>query len=1318
MRILRTIALSLAAATAARSDAGVLGRVLDADGRPLVGARVEAFALESPDERGQRLADERPRTALGTVVTSPSGAFELTSAEPVMDVVATASGYAPACARLANGATFTFALRQAATSRGLVVSAGKPVAGALVVWTYDGEEIGQYELARRTGADGAYELPDPSAWANGVVAILKDHAPLTQPQRRLGMGSIPRLELGSGLTVEGRVLDSAGRGVVGAQLRVDGWPFGSSGAGGAFVLRHVPSGWTTLVARSAGAYGSTRPRPGALVVRVVPQPRLDGVVRERQSSRPLAGAAVTLHSTTDGTAFAATTDVAGRFRIEAPEGRYYAGVTRPGYTAITSDTLEEAMVELRGAAADARRDFELAPLRRVRGRVQDEEQRAIEGAFVTLTSKQQPRVYSTHGSSYFGGDSAWTAADGTFDLTFPPQEGSEGEWVAMALKPGLAMGVVDGLKARGQGAPLAITLTRGVELAGRVVDEAGAPIAGAAVLLAESAGFTGSLSRWDARSGEDGWVRSDARGSFAVSVRPGAHELLVRAKGRAPRALHAYEPASGSPLSVVLEPAVEIRGRAVRADGAGVGGVQVYSWRALMGAPVVATTDDSGAFVLAGLAAGLYQVRASVEGRAFGEMLTAEAPATDVRIELKPAGRVEGRVTSSRTRQPVDRFTVTVESAQRGGVDGDIRGSEFPTGAAGEEPGRFSVLDVPYGETAVVVMAPGFTGRRIPIVVSSDATPELEVALDPGFVLRGRASGEDADPLAGVQVSGGGEWYEHAAAQTNTQGEYELEGLPAGSFELTFQHEGYRSTRRTVDVSRESRADVVLSRGVTVSGVVLSADGKAAAKAYVQASSSVAGADEGSVPADSSGRFSMSGLSPGRYTFTASSTDGGEAKAEDVDVEHTGPLRLVLTRARTAVLIGRVIGLPPSAEDRFVFVEAKGDQGSDRGQVDATGAFRLEGVPTGAVRVSAVMTAGDGSMRSSRVSALEIVAGTESETVIEFANDITVSGTVVRDGLPAAGASVSFQSKSGPLARALTDASGRYSVQGLEAGLYEVEVSGIDLSYQADHAVSATSELDIDATGAALAGSVADAASGNPIDDAEVSLWRLDDSTHPTTTVRTNASGTFQARSVREGAYRLLTSKDGYGQDARPLELRRGAAEDVRVDLTPSEGLSVRVVDARDDRALEAVVAVRDMAHQVVANRHSGVGTDGTLTIPLAPGPYLLSTSATGYGTATLQVNAPGHGLRVPLTPGGTLVVESARELRGRLRLLGPDGEEYVRCWCNGIGGFDLDGHRTTAPNITPGSYRLELFDLAGRPIPAQPSVMIQEGRVTTIVVE
>jgi hypothetical protein len=145
-------------------------------------------------------------------------------------------------------------------------------------------------------------------------------------------------------------------------------------------------------------------------------------------------------------------------------------------------------------------------------------------------------------------------------------------------------------------------------------------------------------------------------------------------------------------------------------------------------------------------------------------------------------------------------------------------------------------------------------------------------------------------------------------------------------------------------------------------------------------------------------------------------------------------------------------------------------------------------------------------------------------------------------------------------------------------------------------------------------------------------------------------------------------------------------------------------------------VVVRDQGKRIVANRHSGADENGVLNIPLADGSYLLSTSASGYGTVTMPVTSPANGLRVALTPGGTIVIESTRELKGRVRLIQPDGEEYVRCWCNGIAEIQLKGRRTTVENVTPGRYTLQVVD---SPEGLQPrAVVVLEAQTTTVSLE
>jgi protocatechuate 3,4-dioxygenase beta subunit len=1314
---MRTVTLSvlvLTAALASPAGAAVTGRIIVPDGRPLAGARVEAYGLESPLERAARLVAGRARPLVGTATTAADGSFRLESGLAVVDLVVTAPGFAPAFASTAGGGPTTLVLRRAATARGEVRAGGRPVPHASVVWMATDDAGGSRELLLRTGVDGTYEVPAPEKWASGVLVIHSGFAPLTSGPDFPGQGSALRHELTAGVTVEGRAVDEAsGRGVAGGTVLVDGWPLGRTAADGSFAVRHAPRDWTRIQVRTAALAGAAGPRAGRLVVKVSPLRRLSGTVRELQSRRPVAGAVVALYGDREGGPTTVVADAAGRYAFDLPQGRYRAFATHPGYRATDGGGDEDA-IDLRRSLA-LRRDLVLEKLKELRGRVQDEAGRPVGGALVRLLPKLLPRPYSLGEIRLSRAPSVWTAPDGAFTLVLPADEGDETEWTVTALKAGHALGSVEHVRASSGGSGLAVTLPAGVELAGRVSDPAGAPIPDVSITVAETGGFAGFLPALTAGLGADGWMRSGPDGRFVTRVRAVPHELFFAVRGRSPRTVHAHDPGTGA-LEVVLDPAVEIRGRVVRSDGRPAPGLQLFAWGMRQVPGATAVTANDGTFTLSQLAPGPYQVQVLRDDRPVGPTRTVEAPRSELRIELAPTGAVRGHVTDARSHAPLLRFEVGVERA--GGDAAGFAPGGASTGPEDGEDGAFVLTDVPAGEVDLTARAEGFVTRHVPLVVPEGPEPiEVEVDLDPGVTLRGSVTSEEGEPLSDVEVG-----LEHGKEDLSTssdgRGEYELAGVPPGPAQMTFALSGFQTARQSVDAGEGTRVDVLLRRGLSLRGMVL-ADGTGVARANVWARSSVAWADNGEAVTDRSGRFTISGLSPGRYSISAYGPDGAKAEAEDVDVETAGVVRLELRRPPRAVLTGSVLGLPLSGEMRMVLVRVEGESDSASAPVDTAGSFRVEKAPAGPVRVSAVAVSFDGNTRSSRVTELDLPPGSETETVVEFAGDIVVSGTVIRDGQPAVGAIVSFRARGSDVARTHTDGYGQYAASGLEAGLYEVSVTGLDLSFRTEYEVTASAQLDIDATGAAVAGTVADATTGAPIGGAHVSLWYLEGGANrPERSLETSATGLFSARALREGRYRILVSMDGYGQEIRAVDLRPGSVVETAFELTPAEGLAVEVVDARDGRPLDAVVVVRDASRAIVANRHSGVDAEGALRIALAPGRYLLSTSAGGYGTATLPVTAPGSGLRVGLTPGGTLVIESARSLSGQVRLVQADGEEYVRCWCNGIASIDLEGRRTRVPNVTPGAYTVELLDaVTGAPQEASP-VVIREGEVSTLVVE
>ncbi|MBP6702335.1 MAG: carboxypeptidase regulatory-like domain-containing protein [Vicinamibacteria bacterium] len=1321
MRVPRFFLLAVLIASSAEGQPKADGRVVNDDGTPIAGARIDAFGRENAEELGRRQARGGVRVPLATVKSAADGSFRLGLKPRSIVLQATAEGYAPGAVTVEEGVATLLSLRQASLKRGVITAGGRPVAGAQVTWI----SVEGAEQHATTGQDGAFQSPDPAVAAARLIVLHKDYAP--KQAFAAGRDAVRGLDqkLEAGVVVRGSTVDRAtGKPMSGVEVWVDDtWPLSQTDATGAFSIPHAPADWATVTARTRQVIGSARRRAGSVVIALNPGRTLSGTVVDAGTRLPLEGVTVTV-TTGWGSSSAADTNPRGQYTITGlPAGRYQPQLERAGYSpgADASRT-----IDLRSALRETF-DAQLTRVPRLEGRVVDEQHRPIEGALVGLGYNETPNIYSAMWMNS-GGGSTRTDEDGAFRLSVPADDEAVPGMPSVlrnrplvVLKQGFAAATVALAPAAPKGAPVVVTLMRGIELRGRVTNKEGAPIAGAEVNVAEDGSVGGSLMPTHAvisSLDEKGWTRSDEAGWFVVRVNDRLHHVAVRRTGFAPGLAKRHDPRNSAPLEVVLESAVTLRGRISRADGRGVEGVQtsVVSPNPMSGSMgATATTTVEGDFEITGLSPGVYRFSAQHDAMGISETRTVEVPGSDLEVVLPPTVTLKGQVLDAATRKPVPRFTITAQAENRP----SSRQVESEDGT-----GAFTFADLSTGAVTLTVIAEGYAAETVADITLDeglDPAP-VEIVLDADTPIRGRVTDGANAPIADVTVSveraPGGESAATSSTQADETGEYELRGLIAGEATLGFSAPGYAKEQRTIDTLRVSRLDVVLKRGLSLKGEVVGASGAGVEDAFVNARSSTQGATDQSVQTGDRGRFTIEGLVPGRYTVSANTVDHGSAKLEDVDVETAGPLRLVLEQEKTAVLTGRVTGLPEGEDAEMSVVMAVNEEtgSSSQATLDASQSFRMEDAPTGRVRVRAIAASlSTGATRMSRSVDLTLAPGSQTSTVLEFSNDITISGTVRRDGAFVPYANVTFTGGPDQDTSARTDAHGAYRAVGVEPGRYKVQVRGDDVTFTTPYVVEASGTLDIDITGGAIAGRIVRADGGTPIPGVEVSLFRIGvDENTPATSVVTSGQGAFLQRALPEGPYRIITSKPGFGQEVLEVEVSRAQTVEANLELKPAEGLHVIVVDARDQRPLDAIVVVRDSARRIVANRHSGLGADGALNIPLASGSYSLSTSATGYGTATIKVTAPGPQLRIGLTPGGTLVIESTRDLRGRVRLVQPDGEEYIRCWCNGIADIELKGKRTVVENVAPGTYRLELVDEPG----ATPqTVLVTDGQISTVVI-
>jgi protocatechuate 3,4-dioxygenase beta subunit len=345
-----------------------------------------------------------------------------------------------------------------------------------------------------------------------------------------------------------------------------------------------------------------------------------GRVRD-PAGRPVAGATVVLrrHLPTTASAEPATaaTDATGRFRFAGlASGAYDLAVRSAGFAPVLVPGLRVARPTLRGPLNCGPIDLGSITLRP-----------GAEITGVVVDSAEEP-VGAVEVRAFPGGPAAaWTAAPG-LPAAVTDAEGRftladldhRARWFLQVERTGYAPRVV----AAEAGKPLRLVLSAAAEVSGKVVDEAGDPIAGALVFLEREDGPEAVVLTAAATPQES--VRSDPAGRFTLrDVRPGPARLLAFAHPylpATPRTLELAPGGDGEELEVVLRRGAVVEGRVTTTDGLPL----ARAWVRLAaepGDPVAAAagppgtvTDETGWYRLEGVPPGRRHIVSGSAGRA------------------------------------------------------------------------------------------------------------------------------------------------------------------------------------------------------------------------------------------------------------------------------------------------------------------------------------------------------------------------------------------------------------------------------------------------------------------------------------------------------------------------------------------------------------------------------------------------------------------------------------------------------------------------------------------------------------------------------
>jgi len=661
------------------------------------------------------------------------------------------------------------------------------------------------------------------------------------------------------LRLEGQVIDANDRPVSDARVTIDALPAQTTTteADGSFAFEGLLARRYQVSAASKTEVGGPATtwldaRTGVIVLKLRPGAGVDVVVIDAESGAPIPGATVEVRAPTVATA---TTAAGGSVAIAPVVPGHWPLVVRARGYATAFDSVS--------ASSTARSKLSV-PLKHgvhVRGRIIDQGDKAVADASVWLeavgdwvTDEADPSL-----------DGVRSGSDGSFDL-----EGvARASYVVHAVAPDRATGATSALRIDRDTDGIAIRVTAGPRIAGRVVRKDGSPGSGTAVRASWPHG-----SRL---------VHAAQDGSFLLDGLPRATVWASASDGAASSKPRRFELGSAAPpptdLVLVLDNDAAISGIVVDQTGP-VEGAQITGTRvdaldagANEATSIQEVSDSSGRFTLNGLVAGQYALSATRAPRrgAMATTTTVASGSPNVTLTLRSSGRIKGTVAFKNGGSP---STYAVRLG-RGGLATAFTAAAFELEAA---PGLW----------ALWLEGPGFTASSVDgIEVKEGSVADAgTITLDPGRVLRGHALNADgsalinAEVIAGALLSGTGQRVDTGdngpefrsdvkRATVGSDGSFEIAGVAATSVSVVATvASGARSSPILVPAGPDDVNGITLTikRDAQLAGTVTRNAEPVAALVNAQAQDSPL--TMFTVEA-SHGTYHFDQLAPGRYTVAA-----------------------------------------------------------------------------------------------------------------------------------------------------------------------------------------------------------------------------------------------------------------------------------------------------------------------------------------------------------------------------------------------------------------------------------------------------------------
>ena len=1121
---------------------------------------------------------------------------------------------------------------------------GQPIAGAVL--TAEGPQLPSPDPEVTTDRSGRFKFDILSEGDYEITASAKGYVESVHADLPAG-GDDVAIELAAAAGISGRVVAAAGEASI-AEARIflvdaGGREFErTTAADGSFSIDEVvPGEYKVFVDHDQYAFLAAPPvtlekgmRLTNKVYRLEPGVSIAGRLLNAESGGGVEGGSVVL--TAERLAIgrgkverAAVSDDEGRFVVSGLVPEHFS-------IAIEADGFLPADSEMIAVDAETNEELEilLEPGRSIYGRVVDAAGNPVAGASVrpepVLTDMQRwPQFQRSIQRAEMQ-----SRDDGTFRLAgLPPHD----EYSVYVSRSGFADSAAHGIElgAERDVSGVEVTLLLGGAIAGRVIDDDGAAVAGVTVSAQREPTQDEMDRRRRSRISLGRSFRPTAApvaddGTFEMrGLTPGTYNLSVSKEGLLPAARADVIVEDNEVVQLedlVLGEGETLRGRVVSADGEAIEGAQV-TWRGssspgarpiFRARPSSVETDERGEFVITGLAPGKGAVWAARSGYNSASS-AATVPSTDlVNIVMSKAGIIRGRVVG-----PSDMRRVFVTPLMTGNNPRHVGGNERP-GTGGEYQ-----VEVPPGTYVIQALGMGTSGsgasfapsESAEVTVAGGETVEgVDIEMPPGAVVRGRivdqTTGEPVpDARITVQLAANDpnrRRYGLPSSQSQADGSFAVTGLAARSQTLEISHPQYAQTSVDVelDVGEEVEIVIELGKGGSIAGIALRGDEPISGlRISVQADGGTPGSRKNATTG-ADGRFEILGLPEGEYNvYSSSSSFNMKSRVTVVDGAQA---EVELRREPGVVVFGTVFRAGEAMRrGRLTLFSMNGGGRPANAGVGPNGQYRTEVESPGVYRVMLQ----DG--RFSTNQTLEVPAGVE-----EFRFDFHIS--------------------SGGAKGVVVDAATGAPLQG-------VSVYARPTSAQA----ATTSQMAVIAT----------------LQSSAV----------------TDSNGVFELSSLADGTYTVFATLDGYAEGSvRGVHVTGGVSDGHRIELGTGVGVRVTVVDSGDAPIQGAFVFLTGNPNAFGTSfRPQVTDAAGVLThANVIPGSYTAVVRHAQYATTTVALNTDvATELTVRLDGGGTIearVVDSGgRPIAGAtIEVLSESGAVV-----GGAGrmGFGIDAPRTSA---------------------------------------